>query len=230
MLLLLLFPIIFGLPSIDDTDRWKMAINSGEIEMAYTEQAVKVFEDGSYLAGKRIHAYYQTNRLHIDSVWSLVEVKAFAPYQYAIGGFTANGKTFQHIIITKGEEQSRELEFISEKGDTELPKAISDQRDKWMALCNAHDAGQLVRELYVNPPLYYNHRPMITAQDELIKTYGYMNRPQYNLQLTPIHVEAVNDHIVFEIGQCSGSYPGKYLLVWKKETDGQWRILLDSNI
>jgi hypothetical protein len=43
-------------------------------------------------------------------------------------------------------------------------------------------------------------------------------------------IEAVNQELVFEIGQGSGSYNGNYLLVWKKGEDDVWRILLDSNI
>jgi ketosteroid isomerase-like protein len=40
----------------------------------------------------------------------------------------------------------------------------------------------------------------------------------------------VNDNLVYEIGQCKGTYKGKYILVWKKESDGVWRVFIDSNI
>jgi hypothetical protein len=57
-----------------------------------------------------------------------------------------------------------------------------------------------------------------------------MEREQYHLTLTPIFIEPVSATMVYEIGQCSGSYGGKYILIWQREQDGKWRILLDSNI
>jgi ketosteroid isomerase-like protein len=57
-----------------------------------------------------------------------------------------------------------------------------------------------------------------------------MSNESYQLTLNPITIETVNPETVFEIGQCEGSYNGKYILIWKKQTDGQWRIWVDSNI
>ena len=56
-----------------------------------------------------------------------------------------------------------------------------------------------------------------------------MNNPKYSLNLTPIVLELVNERIAIEIGQCSGSYNGKYVLVWEKTKDGQWKVLFDAN-
>jgi hypothetical protein len=55
-----------------------------------------------------------------------------------------------------------------------------------------------------------------------------MNNPTYQLTLTPIAVEAAGKDIAFEIGQCSGSYGGKYILVWQK-IGNNWKVLFDSN-
>jgi hypothetical protein len=78
--------------------------------------------------------------------------------------------------------------------------------------------------------MYYNHKPIVQGTENLIQEYGYMNRESYSLQLDPKKSVIVNANFVFEIGQCSGSYGGKYVLIWKKEADGNWRIYIDSNI
>jgi len=57
-----------------------------------------------------------------------------------------------------------------------------------------------------------------------------MSRESYSLRLTPIKTGQVKNNIVLEIGQCSGSYNGKYIIVWKKNALGKWEVFLDSNI
>ena len=64
----------------------------------------------------------------------------------------------------------------------------------------------------------------------MIKEYSYMNNKNYRLNLQPLIVKAVNASFAFEIGQCSGSYNGKYILIWKIDSDGSWKIFIDSNI
>ena len=64
----------------------------------------------------------------------------------------------------------------------------------------------------------------------LTNEYAYMNNPNYRLKLNPILVEPVSNDIVFEFGQCEGSYNGKYVLVWQKTKNGEWQVLFDTNI
>ena len=93
---------------------------------------------------------------------------------------------------------------------------------------NQHNADQLVRQKYTANAIYYNHRPVLIGTKAISKEYSYMNNPKYSLNLTPIVLELVNERIAFEIGQCSGSYNGKYVLVWEKTKDG-WKVLFDAN-
>lgn len=146
---------------------------------------------------------------------------------------TQSGGTFTNLIIwqKEGKRDLRQFAFWAQRGNhTVDTAALSVRRTEWMNFCNAHRVDSLVTKIYSPSPFYYNHRPLITDPDTLIKEYSYMNNPDYQLRLHPIILEPVNDHIVYEIGQCTGSYGGKYILIWEKDSMCVWKILLDSNI
>ena len=84
--------------------------------------------------------------------------------------------------------------------------------------------------MYTENTIYYNHKPVIVGHEDLAVEYQYMNNKKYELFLEPIIVEVVQDDLVYEIGQCSGTYGGKYILIWQKGNDDVWRVLVDSNI
>ena len=99
-----------------------------------------------------------------------------------------------------------------------------------MELCNAHDPAILVNTLYTEDNLYFNHKPLVKGRTLLIQEYAYMARDNYELLLNPTFFYQLNDDMAYEIGQCKGSYNGKYILIWRKDDDGKWRVYMDSNI
>ncbi|MEL6733969.1 MAG: DUF4440 domain-containing protein [Bacteroidota bacterium] len=108
-------------------------------------------------------------------------------------------------------------------------KGIEAARKKWMELCNAHDPAQLVAQVYTEDAFYFNHKPPIRGTQAITEEYQYMAQPDYNLTLMPIYLMPVQSDLAYEIGQCTGSYGGKYAIVWKKVASGEWKVLLDSN-
>ncbi|MBT8272432.1 MAG: DUF4440 domain-containing protein [Bacteroidia bacterium] len=152
---------------------------------------------------------------------------------YEIGSFqTENGSGFAYLAIIEKKNglEKRNFEVLYKVSSTnEIPKEITQAREKWIELCNLHNATNLVQELYTDDAIYFNRGRLLIGHDQLSQEYAYMNSPSYKLHLEPKHVEMVTDDIAFEIGQCSGSYPLPYMLVWKKQADGSWKIYLDSN-
>lgn len=152
---------------------------------------------------------------------------------YEIGEIQTDLRSYAVMFLkTKGDEVSATIEFlvIYEKTSSQIDlMAIDKMRKEWMTLCNAHQVDQLVKQLYLPDAYYYNRGRLIQGTKALSAEYSYMNAPSYSLNLTPKHIVSVTSDIVYEIGQCSGSYPLPYMIVWKKQEDGKWLILMDSN-
>ncbi len=153
--------------------------------------------------------------------------------EYEIGSSeTEKGVKNAQLIIWSEEMDSRKKIFeisYEMSGNSEVPPELDKVRNKWVKLCNSHNAEKLVEELYTIDAIYYNRGRVLRGQEQLSREYGYMNDPSYKLQLHPKHIEMVSDDIIYEIGVCSGSYNLPYILVWKKQQAGDWKIYLDSN-
>ncbi|MEO1417747.1 MAG: hypothetical protein AAFW00_20860 [Bacteroidota bacterium] len=122
------------------------------------------------------------------------------------------------------------MQFIAEIQTTVFDiMGIEAARKKWMELCNAHDPAQLISQVYTKDAFYFNHKPPIQGTQAITAEYQYMARPNYQLTLMPHYVMPVQEDLAYEIGQCAGSYGGKYAIVWKKVDTGEWKVLLDSN-
>lgn len=160
-----------------------------------------------------------------------VEVKSFMDYE--IGEIQTKSGSYPVMFIKrKGNEGGPKIEFlvIYKKNNPEDATAVLDsRRAEWMELCNAHKAGDLVKQLYAADAYYYNRGRLLVGTQAISAEYTYMNNPGYSLKLTPKHVEFVTPDIAYEIGQCSESYNLPYMLLWEKQEDGTWQILMDSN-
>ncbi len=202
----------------------------------YTSAAVSILADGTVQEGPAaIAAHWESvakssGRQLVGSV----PVGSDGQYVYEISRFeTADDQAFAQVIIwdNQGTEPLRALQFTAAYNklltDTDV---IDTARARWMEYCNAHEVAKLIQEMYTPNTLYYNHRPLLRSRAALEKEYAYMKNPDYQLTLTPLFVEPVSEHLVLELGQCSGSYGGKYLIVWQEQTSGVWQVLLDANL
>lgn len=207
--------------------------NMDALATLYTKKAIKVRATGEVFdIADAIATYYSKKEVGIETIETYFRVKANALYDYEIGNFTlANGDHYNHVVIWNTTLQKRDFEFISKaESNTPLDPQIDARRKEWVKLCNAHNAMALVSELYTANTVYYNHKPVVVGIDAVTKEYSYMNNPNYTLNLTRLHLEMVTPTLAYEIGQCSGSYNGKYIIVWQKDTEGIWKVLVDSNI
>ena len=238
--ILLLFLGFLNLKAQSNLDQWKYAINNGDKEALkelYRSDAIKISSEQILEGASAIAQDWgetTDNILFVRSLYS-VEANAQRGIEYEIAEYqTANGKKYNQLIIWQKESGKKYRQLVVEienKGDysPSHAKEIDERRLQWIELCNQHSARNLIEALYSPKTLYYNHKPLVRGQNDLIPEYGYMNNERYSLRLNPLYVLYPNSEFTLEIGQCEGSYNGKYILLWKKE-EGIWRILMDSNV
>jgi ketosteroid isomerase-like protein len=226
----------------DHLKNWAKDINSHNaipIQNYYDRDAIKIIYTDSIIEHSTLIAnYYTFHKGKITSIESIFSIEANKEKRinYELVSYkTDDHKEFIGLVIWRMENEKiiREFEFTEESsiesGKVDTTK-ISERRKLWMELCNAHNVKALVEQLYSNNTIYYNHKPIVKGTEKLVKEYSYMNNKNYRLTLQPIIVKVVNDNLAFEVGQCSGGYNGKYILIWNKQADGNWKIYIDSNI
>ena len=224
--------------SAEPNQAWKKAVNNSTSSLAdlYFKNAIKIFPNGAIIVGNNaIDSSYKNRSFVIDSIQVIKNVVANKKrgINYEIGVYWIGKQAYKHLIIwnTTDTIQKRELEFIAKStANPSVLEEINLSRKKWITLCNQHDAAQLVAQVYTPNAIYYNHKPAIIGRKGIAEEYQYMNRKKYSLHLEPIIVETVTSGLVFEIGQCTGSYKGKYMIIWEKQEEGDWQVLMDSNI
>ncbi|WP_421869833.1 hypothetical protein [Marinoscillum sp.] len=216
---------------------WKKDINEStpNLKNLYTPNAVRITPELELVTGvSAIAKSWLAKDLTISEIQTKQVIQANPIYDYEIGTFTtSDGLSFSHLIIWKNVNatKKREFELVYERTDQQPDiKVLDPIRELWMKYANQHEPMKLVQATYHENAYYYNHRPMIIGVAAIGETYAYMKRESYELHLSPIIVEPVNENIIYEIGQCSGSYGGNYILVWKRGAGGEWKIMLDSNI
>lgn len=222
-----------------DVNPWTYYYNlkSDSLQYLYAENSIRILESGEVLNGRdQIKDSILKGTLRLQSVKrdTLLLAHKGRAIEYEISE-NIYGKDEKEKILTiwqtKDQERKRVFEFVSKMEASKLDHlALNERRKQWMILCNKHNAKNLIDDLYSENTLYYNHKPIVKGRAQLTQEYGYMNNEKYNLALAPEIVDKVNENIIFELGQCSGSYGGKYIIIWRKEEDGAWRIFIDSNI
>ncbi len=223
--------------SLTANQKWMEAINEKDLialEKLYVKDVYGLSLNGIDFSDRdSLLRIVKKNDFVVKEVQTIQRVKANQTYDYEIGSFkNANGGLMKYVLIwdTSQDSHQRVLEFIDFADTTTVDlKEIDHQRAAWITHCNAHNAENLINTMYTEDTMYYNHRPMVVGRENLIPIYSYMNNPNYQLTLHPIIVEPVSKNLVYEIGQCKGSYNGKYILIWKK-TDQGWQVLFDANI
>ena len=223
---------------------WKNARNAKDSSLLelYTQDAIKIDSNDSIWTGPaEIFGHYRSqSEISFVLTAHSIDANIYRGISYEINLYKPkDAPVIAQLVIyeTRDNQKIRAFEYeatrpiLNPEGiPEEISKQLKDRRDQWMAYCNAHQVEDLVNDLYSEHTMYFNHRPLVKGRTALIKEYSYMNSEQYELTLVPKYQAFVNDSTVFEIGQCKGSYNGKYILIWKKEDDGQWRIFVDSNI
>ncbi|OEK00842.1 hypothetical protein BFP97_04655 [Roseivirga sp. 4D4] len=175
-----------------------------------------------FLANNQYNSYKHEFSVEVNSSLS-----------YEIGQIQSNNGSYA-VMFIRGENNSpsQNIEFLviyQRDSPMDVSSILESRRTKWMELCNSHKATELVKQLYTPEAYYYNRGRVIKGTEAISQEYSYMNASNYSLKLTPKHIAFVSPTIAYEIGRCSGSYPLPYMLLWEKQSDGNWQVKMDSN-
>ena len=228
-----------GLIEYSPNDRWVYFFNNKIefIDSLYLPKAILVSANGEiYDTENKRNDFYRNLKANTGTIKSIATIKRIEitpELDYEIG-FFVNSKNikFKHLIIWKKVQGVflREIEMISKsENETTDITGIQAARNLWMDYCNHHRVKDLVTNTYFENAVYYNNGRITLGTKNIEKEYRYMTNPSYQLTLTPIVLETVNKSLAFEIGQCSGSYKGKYVLIWGKRNGASWKAIFDSN-
>jgi len=222
--------VIVILSSLQQYAQTQNGIQNGIFEHLKTN-AIILTDEGIIRGSSKVKKFTSS---FIESSYNKdFSIEVNSTLEYEIGKIEMNSEIYTVMfLITKEANSEPKIEFLTiyKNSKSEFDSSgIDNSRQKWMTLCNSHFADKLVKQLYMPQAYYYNRGRLIQGTKALVTEYSYMNMPSYSLKLSPKHIVTVNSEIVYEIGQCSGSYPLPYMLVWKKQEDGKWLILMDSN-
>ncbi|MEM7574041.1 MAG: hypothetical protein AAF433_14130 [Bacteroidota bacterium] len=225
-------------PNDMELSSWLNASGS-QLVHHYWPAAISILPDGQALSGPTaIAAHWDdffAGKIRQDlQIIAQIPAGASEEYRYELSSFALDDlQRFAQLVIWNLHDgpAQRELEFIVAYDSPETDfSGINTARELWMQHCNDHRVDLLINEVYSPNTLYYNHKPLLQGRAALISEYNYMTNENYQLQLNPIHTELVSKDLAIEIGQCGGSYGGRYVIIWQKQPDGRWMVLLDSNV
>lgn len=128
-----------------------------------------------------------------------------------------------------GERIELEILLTADKFSRKAEKPIKRMRKRWERLSNLHQPEALVNQVYAPDAWYVNGGQVIQGQDTIAKRYSYMTRPNWSISLTAIETVQVDENTVLEIGEYYSGGPGNYVLLWKLDSEGEWRVKLDFN-
>ena len=107
--------------------------------------------------------------------------------------------------------------------------AIAEARELWEKRSNSHDVRALIEQSYTSDAIYFSNGKLDEGTEAIIKRYDYMSNPNWQISLTPIQMLAVQEDIVFEIGQYNSGGIGHYIIIWEKDENNIWKVRMDYN-
>ena len=128
--------------------------------------------------------------------------------------------------------------------ETETPAEVEVELRRlgtvWEDVVRSKDVSKIIAFYSDDSYLLRNGKPFIIGKKALIEEWKrLLAQPNYQSAWKPTHIEVAKSlDMAFEIGTLVRSMtdpngkvisaPGKYVVVWRKEADGKWRVAVDA--
>lgn len=108
-------------------------------------------------------------------------------------------------------------------------KEIDAARKLWVERSNSLDHRGLIENSYTSDAIYVNNGKVYKGTEEIVNRYSYMSQANWHIDLTGIKTFAVQENLVYEVGQYKSNGVGHYIILWEREESGTWKVALDFN-
>jgi ketosteroid isomerase-like protein len=110
---------------------------------------------------------------------------------------------------------------------------------EWSRAAGNKDATKCVSFYSETGSAFPFNAPIATGKAQIQQLWvGLMAKPGFSLHFDPTHIEVANSKdLAYDVGTfelklndekgVSMTIPGKYVVVWKKQKDGQWKVEAD---
>jgi hypothetical protein len=125
----------------------------------------------------------------------------------------------------------RELDIIlpsdnAQFGDDEL----ADVRSTWVKYANGNDPAAMVSTLFLPDAVYLNNSQASTGHLAITGRLDFIKNPAFSINLKNEKFIKVDDSTAIDIGNwLTSEFVGYYLILWKVDEAGEWKISLYFN-
>lgn len=241
ILFFLFLPVLaFSQASNELQQKWIDYLNAGNdiaLQEMYLDQAGLYSEGGLFTNQKKkaeILKRIKNEFGPFEGYAQVFQTKGNQGHLMTLGYLRGGEKVYATIIAwrkVKG-EYKKEFESIAylTSSDIVLPSEELDlMRREWEKHSNNHDPKTLIEKVYSPQSHYFNQGRIDQGREIIIKRYNYMTMDSWTIRLEKAGLIPVSDNQVWEIGKYYSTGEGQYLLIWEKQSDGEWQIALDFN-
>jgi ketosteroid isomerase-like protein len=131
------------------------------------------------------------------------------------------------------------VSFAQKSAGSADEQAIRKLDKEWSAAAQSKDAGKTVSYYAEDASAFPFNAPIATGKEQIQKLWaGLMSMPGFSLSFAPTKIEvAKSGDLAYDIGtfelkdnDANGTLTttiGKYVVVWKRQPDKQWKVVAD---
>ena len=129
--------------------------------------------------------------------------------------------------------------FAQKSGGSADEQVIRKMDKEWSAATQSKDAGKLLVYYAEDASVFPFNAPIATGKEQIQKVWmGLMAMPGFSLSFAPTKIEvAKSADLAYDVGTFELKFAdangkptteiGKYVVVWKKQADMQWKVVAD---
>jgi uncharacterized protein (TIGR02246 family) len=131
------------------------------------------------------------------------------------------------------------VSFAQKSSGSADEQAIRKLDKEWSAAAQSKDAGRMLAYYAEDASAFPFNAPIATGKEQIQKLWaGLMSMPEFSLSFAPTKIEvAKSGDLAYDVGTFELKFNdangnptteiGKYVVVWKKQPDKQWKVAAD---